>query len=125
MSQSVRGFEKSKECSEDLSSHQFGIVQLAADGTVEKGEGATDLLVGVLQNTPESGEQATYRFIGTSKVKIGAGGGIAVGAWVTSDAAGLGIATTTDADTIIGRALEAGDAGDIIEVQLGIGTLGA
>lgn len=120
MSQQLKGFEKTKLASEDLSSHQFGIVQLDASGTLEKGEGATDLLVGVLQNTPASGEAATYRFIGTAKVKIGAGGGIGVGAWVTSDTAGLGLATTTDGDIVIGRALEAGDAGDIIEVALGV-----
>ena len=125
MSQQVNGDHKSIVAGEDLSSHQFGIVQLDATGQVEKGEGATDLLVGVLQNTPESGQMATVKIGGTAKVKIGAGGGIAVGAWVTSDASGLGLATTTDTNIVIGRALEAGDAGDIIEVQLGVFTLSA
>lgn len=118
MSQSVRGFEKSLPCSEDLSSHQFGIVQLDASGDLEKAEGATDLIVGVLQNTPESGQNATYRFLGTTKVI--AGGSISVGAWVTSDGNGHAVSTTTDGDVVIGRALEAADDDDIIEVQLGI-----
>lgn len=118
MSQSVRDFEKTKLASEDLSSKQFYIVQLDANGAIEVGEGATDLLVGVLQNTPESGQAGTYRFAGTTKVV--AGGSVGVGAWVTSDGNGKAVATTTDGDIVIGRALEAADANDIIEVQLGI-----
>ena len=118
MSQSVRDFEKSKACSEDLSAKQFFIVQLDANGAIEVAEGATDLIVGVLQNTPESGQMGTYRFLGTSKVK--AGGSITVGAFVTTDSAGEAVVTTTDGDVVIGRALEAADDGDIFEVQLGI-----
>lgn len=121
MSQSVRGFEKSIVAGEDLTAAQFSIVQLSATGEIEAGEGATDLLVGVLQNTPGAGEMATYRFIGTAKVKLG--GTVGIGAWVTSDASGHGVATTTANDAVIGRALEAGVDGDIIEVQLMIGTL--
>lgn len=119
MSQSVRGFEKTLVAGEALTSKQFYIVQLDASGNVEVGEGATDLLVGVLQNEPASGEGATYRFLGTSKVV--ASGVVAIGDWVTSDAAGKATATTTDGDVVIGRALEAAGAdGDIIEVQLSI-----
>ena len=58
------------------------------------------------------------RFLGTSKVI--AGGAITVGAWVTTDSSGEAVATTTDGDIVIGRALEAADDGDIFEVQLGI-----
>lgn len=118
MSQSTRSFEKAIVASEDLSAKQFFIVQLAADGTLEVGEGATDLLVGVLQEGVESGQMGTYRFLGTTKVK--AGGSIAIGAYVTSDANGEAVATTTNGNVVIGRALEAADDGDIIEVQLGI-----
>lgn len=118
MSQSVRDFEKSRVCSEDLSTKQFYIVQQDANGDIEVAEGATDLLVGVLQNNPASGEPATYRFLGTSKVK--AGGTIAVGDWITTDSAGKGIATTTDGNIVIGKALEAGVTDDIIEVQLSL-----
>lgn len=118
MSQSVKGFEKTLVAGEDLSSSQFFIMQLSATGALEIGEGATDLIVGVLQNTPESGQNATYRFLGTSKVK--AGGSISIGDWVTSDANGKAVATTTDGNIVIGRALEAADDGDIIEVQLSV-----
>ena len=118
MSQSIRGFERTGVASEDLSSKQYFIVQLDASGDIEIGEGATDLLVGVLQNKPEDGQAATYRFLGTSKVQ--AGGTVAIGDWVTSASDGEAVATTTDGDIVIGRALEAADAQDIFEVQLSI-----
>lgn len=119
MSQSIKDFEKTKVAGEDMSTKQYYIVQLAADGDIELGEGATDLLVGVLQNKPAAGEAALYRFGGTSKVV--SAGSVAIGDWVTSDTAGKAVATTTDGDITIGRALEAGTTdGDIFECQLSI-----
>ena len=118
MSQSTRDFERSGIAGEDMTAKQFFIVQLAADADVEVAEGATDLIVGVLQNAPDTGEQATYRFGGTTKVS--AGGTIAVGDWVTTDSAGEAIATTTDGNIVIGRALAAAVDGDIVEVQMSI-----
>ena len=122
MSQSIKDFERTGVAGEDLSAARYYIVQLDASGNIEKGEGATDLLVGVLQNKPESGGAALYRFMGTTKVVASAA--IAIGANVTSTSAGTAVTTTTDKDIVIGRALEAaGAAGDIIEIQLGIYTL--
>lgn len=118
MSQSIRSFERSLVCSEDLSSKQYYIVQLDATGLLEVAEGATDLVVGVLQNAPESGQAARYRFLGTTKVV--AGGSVSVGDWVTTDGNGKAVATTTDGNVVIGRALTAADSGDTIEVQLSI-----
>ena len=105
-------------CSESLAEKQFFIVQQDASGNVEVAEGATDLILGVLQNNPASGEMATYRFGGTTKVK--AGGTIAIGDWVTTASDGEAVATTTDGDIVIGKALQAGVDQDIIEVQLAI-----
>lgn len=122
MASSTRDFERSRAAGESLASAQFYIVQQNASGDIEIGEGATDLLVGVLQNAPASGEQATYRFLGTSKVV--ASGAISIGDWVTSDASGKATTTTTDKDVVVGRALQAAAAdGDIIEIQLSIFTL--
>lgn len=118
MSQSIRDFERSGVAGEAMTDKQYYIVQLSAAGLIEVGEGATDLLVGVLQNKPAADKAALYRFLGTSKVKIG--GNVAIGDWITTDSAGKGIATTTDGNIVIGRALEAGSDGDIIEVQLSI-----
>ena len=117
--QNISG-ERSQQAGEDMTTKQYYIVQLDAAGLIEVGEGATDLLVGVLQNKPDAGETALYRFLGTSKVK--AGGAVGVGAWVTTDSAGKGVATTTDGDIVIGRHIGTAAAadGDLMEVQLGI-----
>ena len=118
MSQSVRDFEKSLEAGESLEGKEFYIGQLDATGKLEVGEGATDLIVGVIQAGAPAGSPATYRHTGTTKVI--AGGSISIGDFVTTDNAGKAVATTTDGDVVIGRALEAADANDIFEVQLGI-----
>jgi hypothetical protein len=111
---------QSREAGESMTTKQFYIVQLDATGKIEVGEGATDLLVGVLQNYPAAGEQAVYAYGGVAKVK--AGGTVGVGAWVTSDGNGKAVATTTDGDIVIGRHIGTAAAadGDLIEVQLGI-----
>jgi hypothetical protein len=111
---------QSREAGEAMTDKQHYIVQLDATGKIEVGESATDLLVGVLQNTPAAGEQAVYAYTGVAKVK--AGGAVGVGAWVTSDTAGKGVATTTDKDVVIGRHIGTAAAadGDLMEVQLGI-----
>jgi hypothetical protein len=114
------GFVASREAGEAMTDKQHYIVQLDATGKIEVAESATDLIVGVLQNTPGAGEQAVYAFGGTAKVK--AGGAVGVGAYVTSDGSGKGVATTTDKDVVIGRHIGTSAAadGDLMEVQLGI-----
>jgi hypothetical protein len=124
MSQSTRDFERSAVAGEDLTAKQFYIVQLDATGKIEVAEGATDLVVGVLQNAPDTGEQATYRFGGTTKVI--AAGVVAIGDLVTTDSAGKAVATTTEGDCVIGRYVgtAASAAGDIIEVQMCVHRIG-
>ena len=122
MSQAIADFERSENAGEAMTDKQYFIVQQAADGDIELGESATDLLVGILQNKPAADEPALYRFLGTSKVVAAAA--ISIGDWVTTDSAGKAVATTTNLQIVIGRALEAAGAdGDIIEIQLGIFTL--
>jgi hypothetical protein len=123
MSQSTRDFERSAVAGEDLTAKQFYIVQLDATDKIEVAEGATDLVVGVLQNAPYTGEQATYRFGGTTKVI--SGGTIAIGAMVTTDTAGKAVSTTTEGDVVIGRHVGTAAAAenDIIEVQMGVTSL--
>lgn len=119
MSQQVRGLEKSLVAAADLSAKLFYIAKVDTSGNLALAAAATDPIVGVIQNNDGgSGAMATYRFLGTSKVI--AGGSISIGDLVTSDSAGKAVATTTNKDIVIGRALEAADSGDIIEVQLSI-----
>ena len=114
------GHTRSREAGEAMTDKQHYIVQLDATGKIEVAEGATDLIVGVLQNAPAAGEQAVYAFTGVAKV-ISAGV-INVGDWVTTDGNGKAVATTTDGNIVIGRHIgtAAAAANDLIEVQLGI-----
>jgi len=120
MSQSLPTLKRTCLAGADLSAKKYYIVKLDSAGAVVLAAAATDAIVGVLQNKPQSGEAAVYAFGGTTKVILG--GTVAVGAWVTSDGNGKGVATTTDGDVTIGRYIgtAAGASGDIAEVQMSI-----
>jgi hypothetical protein len=119
MSQFVKSFTKTLVAAADLSASIGYIVKLDTNGDVVLAAAATDNIIGVVENNDgASGAGVVYQFLGTVKVKLG--GTVSIGAWVTADSAGKGVATTTDKDVAIGRALEAGVSGDLIEVQLGI-----
>ena len=120
MSQSNYFGERTFIAGADLTSSKYCLVKLHTDGTVIVATANTDNIVGVLQNKPASGENALVRFKGTSKVKTG--GAISIGAWVSATTAGAGVAVAADRKVALGRALEAADSGDVIEVQLGIFT---
>src|SRR5690349_9149725 len=120
MSQSTRDFERSGVAGADLTAKQSYIVQLDATGMIEVAEGATAVVVGVLHAAPDTGEQATYPFAGTTKVT--SAGVIAIGALVTTDGSGKAVSTTTQGDCIIGRYIgtAAAAADDTIGVQMGV-----
>lgn len=61
-------FDHGFAAGEDLSNDQFKLMKLSADRTVIKTAAATDQVLGILQNNPKSGEQASVRLIGISKV---------------------------------------------------------
>jgi Uncharacterized conserved protein (DUF2190) len=121
MSQEVMGFEKSNVSTNDLSAKQYYIVAVdtSNDSAVVLAAAATDPIVGVLRNKPKAGAAAVYRFLGTSKVI--AGGTITRGDFITSDANGKAITTTTASNATLGIALQSAVAGDIFEVQLNVG----
>lgn len=54
--------------SADLSSHQYKFVKLSGEKTVTVCAAATDLPFGVLQNAPESGEEAEVTVFGQTKI---------------------------------------------------------
>lgn len=121
MTQSVRDFERSFVCgASTLIAKQYYAVKQHTDGTLILAAAGTDKIVGVLQNKPAIGASALVRFLGTTKMI--AAGVITVGAWVTSDASGLAVATTSSGDVVIGKYLGSASsaANDVIEVQLGI-----
>lgn len=98
----------------DLSAKQYRFVKIstAADDTVLSAAAATDTLVGVLQNDPTSGQAASFRTVGISKIVLGAGGATR-GDRLTSDANGKAV-TAAGAQVVGAIALQTGVAGDII-----------
>lgn len=97
----------------------------AADQTVIAAAAATDKILGVsvMNITALSGDRVDVVVNGEYEVKLG--GTVARGDFITSDASGLGVAAAPAAGTnngVVGMALEAGVAGDLIAVQLSPGT---
>ncbi|MFI8696757.1 capsid cement protein [Dietzia maris] len=101
---------------ENLSGKRYHIVKLNSDGKVVLAAAATDAIIGVLDNEPKAGETAevvTVNGQGTFRVKAAAI--IAKDAFITSDANGQAVATTTAGNRVIGRAVRAFAAGEIGE----------
>ena len=103
----------------NLSAYQFHIVAIDADGRCALPSGSVGAVIGVLQNKPAGTAFAAQVAIsGVSRCY--AGGSVAAGDCVKSDAAGLALVTTTAANTIVGRAIspEATGSGLIFEVLI-------
>ncbi len=94
------------EAAEDLSSDQYRFVVLASTGKVRRPDSASEVPLGVLQNAPVSGEAATVRIAGVSKVVANAL--MAVGTFVSPEyvgAADAGKATAATATYACARGI--------------------
>ena len=119
MSNQNEGNNRTFKAAADYSAKKYYIMKVSASNVVTLASAATDALVGILMNEPESGANADVKMrsaAGTGRVI--AGGTVAVGALVTTDSAGKAIATTTDGDEVLGRAMEAAVSGDIFEISM-------
>jgi hypothetical protein len=98
----------------DLSGKQYYFVKLASETTVNVCAAVTDKPIGVLQNKPESGEQAIVRCFGISKVSadatLAAGDVIGTSADGQAQPISLGSETTVH---VCGQAIGAGAAGTL------------
>lgn len=106
--------------SADLSASQFCIVAVDTAGRVALPSGSVGAVIGILQNKPsELGEGAQVAIGGVSRLR--SGGSVAPGDLVKSDAAGLGLTTTTTGNSVVGRAVsaEATGSGIIFECLIG------
>ena len=95
----------------DLSAKQYYFVKMSADNTCVICSGATDVPIGVLQNTPESGEEASVLVIGGTKVVASAA--IAAGVKIGTASTGKADAKVAGTDTTeytVGQVLFASDA---------------
>lgn len=99
----------------DLSAKQFHFVKLASATTVDVCSAITDVPIGVLQNTPTSGQAAEVCIFGITKVvadgNLSAGNIIGTSSDSQADAITRGTDTTV---TIVGQAIEAGAAGQTV-----------
>ena len=111
-----QGDYDSREAGADLSTKQYYIVKTDANGKCILATAATDALRGVLVNAPKVGDTADVAIVnGSGTFKVLAGGTIAKDAFLTTDAAGKAIATTTTGNRVFGRAVAAAVSGDIVE----------
>jgi len=106
--------------SADLSAKQFHFVKLSAATTVDVCSGVTDKPIGILQNSPTSGQAAEICIFGITKVV--SDGTTAAGNLIgTSSDGQAAVYTTTDTTKYIcGQAIEAGAAGEVVTMFLNI-----
>lgn len=101
------------EAGADLSTNQFHFVVIDADGQLSV---ATDgaAAVGVLLNDPSAAGRAAEVCIG-GLTRVEAGGNVAAGAAVASNATGEAITAGSD-DVILGTAVTGGADGQVISI---------
>jgi len=97
---------------EDLSAAQYHACDI--DGTLAQ---VGDTAIGLLQNKPENGEDASLVYSGRSRFRAG-GGSISIGARLTCAASGW-VTAAGSGDAIVGRALSAVTSGSIGEGVFG------
>jgi hypothetical protein len=106
----------------DLSASQFRIAVVNSSEKAAIAAAATAKIIGVLYNKPAAADVAAQIAI-SGVARVTAGGVVAAGDLLTSDADGKAIATTTTGNVLIGRALTAGADTQLIEVLLFPGTV--
>lgn len=102
----------------DLSTKQYFLAKTDANGKLVLASAATDAIIGVIEDGGrKSGDTATVQLLnGQGTYLVSASGAISKDAYLTSDANGQAVATTTGGNRVFGRALTAASAlGDIIE----------
>lgn len=121
MSTELQGMDVTFKAAADLSALQFRIMKLSAANKVNKATAAADKpLVGVLQDKPDAADKAaTVRTSGISKLV--AGGTIAAGDLLTSDANGDAVAAAPAVGVnngIVGYAIDAAVDNDIFRAMI-------
>jgi hypothetical protein len=115
MAYSLVGFMLSLEAAADLSSSQYCAVNVDTSGEAAL-PSAGGRIIGVLQNDPTAGKEATIQIAGVSKMILA--GTVAAGDWVKVDAAGKAVATAVAGDEVVGICLVGGAVGNTGSVLL-------
>lgn len=107
------------EAGADLSAAQYSFVKLSATGVILP-TANTDIVIGVLQNSPKAGEVAEIAVSGVSKVKMA--DAVALGSLIGITSAGLGTSLVSGTDAtrfVVGQSVTASTAnGDIVTVAV-------
>jgi hypothetical protein len=106
----------------DLSAKKYFIAQNDANGKLVLADAATKGLVGVIEDGGSAaGDPVSVRGPSDGPGSVKLGGTITLSAtlpiYLTTDASGNAIATTTGGNVVIGYALEGGSSGDIVKYQ--------
>ena len=115
-----------KEFVAEAAINPYRIVKFgASDDNVLQAAAATDALIGVVEGvSPATGERCAVVTHGIAEVKLG--GTVVRGGFITSDASGQGVAAAPGAavnNSVVGRALASGVAGDVINVLVAPGQI--
>lgn len=122
MSKQLEGFDVTLKAEQDISTKQYYFVeQTSTDEQIDVADGATDVIIGVLQNKPDdTGKEALVRILGHSKVvagedSISAGNVLGTTARGSAQAIAAGTDTTT---YILGICTKGGASSEVIEMVL-------
>ena len=105
---------------EDLSNDQYRFVILSG-GKVYRPNAGTDKAIGILQNNPESGEAASVRMLGISKLVAGetiAENEYVKLEYVSATDAGKGLVADVALDLASAFCIEGGDEDDLVTVAV-------
>lgn len=102
------------EAGADLSTKQHYLAKLDANGNAVLAAAGTDKIIGAIQEPNVSGRAVLLNTTGI--IKVVAGGAVAIGDDITSDANGKAVATAIAGNRTIGIALAAAAANDVFEV---------
>lgn len=102
------------EAAADLSTKQFYLAKLDANGKAVLAAAGTDKIIGAIEEPAKLASAAKVNTGGV--IKVVAGGAVAIGDDVTSDANGKAITTVTVGNRTIGIALAAAVLNDVFEV---------
>jgi hypothetical protein len=115
MAWTIPGFSFTRVAGADLSALQYYFVKLSTTDTVVVCAAATDVPIGILQNAPTSGQEATIMVTGISKVNSNAA--LSIGDLIGTAGDGQADAKVPGTDTteyVVGVVLEAsGAAGEL------------
>ena len=120
MSQQVGILDLTFTAGEDLRNYQYYAVYLSADNTVSVCTTAHVDPIGILQNDPNTGEEAVVRVLGSTKVKVGGAVTYGVRCIVATDGMIEAVGALHQTEQIICGIMlaDAGADGDIAEMLL-------